>query len=129
MKALVLDDDPLVLTLLRRVLAHRGYEVDCYADPATCPTNTSLACPCALREHGCPDLILTDVNMPSLSGIEFVEGLRLRGCTCRNIGMVSGNWSETSLAKAARMGVRVFAKPFDMPKLDAWLKQVAAKAG
>jgi DNA-binding response OmpR family regulator len=125
MRALVLDDDPLMLTLMQHVVAHRGYEVLSYANPTLCPIMASACCPCGFPAGGCPDLILTDVNMPSVNGIEFVEDLKRRGCTCRHIAMISGDWSDANLAKARECGARVFAKPFGLRELESWLTQVA----
>ena len=124
MKALVLDDDPLVLALLSHLLAFRGYDVASYADPRQCPLSKCGACPCALRQAGCPDLILTDVNMPSMSGVEFVSELKHKGCQCPNIAMISGDWSESNLALARQLGVEVFSKPCDLPRLDVWARRI-----
>lgn len=124
MKALVLDDDPLVLSLLSHLLAFRGYDVASYADPGQCPLSECCACPCALRQAGCPNLILTDVNMPTMNGVEFVAELRRKGCQCPNIAMISGDWSESNLALARQLGAQVFFKPCDLPRLDTWARQI-----
>ena len=64
---LVLDDDPDMRALVQRHLAGAGYEVN-VAESANAAA-TSIA---AQR----PDLIIADINMPEVSGVEFVSKLR-----------------------------------------------------
>jgi len=64
---LLVDDDPDLRALLQRQLSQAGYEV--------------IACEDAFvaRERlgeRLPDLILVDINMPQVSGVELVAGLR-----------------------------------------------------
>jgi CheY-like chemotaxis protein len=123
MQALILEDDPLVMSLLERVLVRRGYTVVTYPDPTACPLYADSSCPCAAQPN-CPDIILTDYNMPSVNGLEFVEHLKRKGCTCRNIAMISGSWTADELRSASPLGVSVFAKPFHLQRLESWLESV-----
>lgn len=72
-RILILDDDPFILKLLTRMLANLGFSsVDCSEDG----TNAlKLLDNVATR----PDLILLDLNMPGMDGIEFVRHLVERG--------------------------------------------------
>ena len=122
MNVLLLDDDVCILTLLRNAFVRWGYEVAVYTDAAQCPVYCSQTCPCNLVNQ-CPDLILTDVRMPSVDGVKFVEELRRKGCKCPKIGMMSGDWGEKELQKAAYLGTTVFFKPFHIPSLRLWVEQ------
>ena len=119
-RAVILDDDPLMLSLLNRVLRRRGYDVVTYQDPTGCPMFDTDSCPCSAREC-CPDVILTDINMPAVNGIEFVNKLNLIGCRCKHIAMISGHWTEEVLQEVLPLGVSVFAKPFYLESLYSWL--------
>jgi len=68
-KVLVLDDDTVNRKLLAAVLHHRGHSVIEASDG-----NAGLALACAER----PDLIISDIMMPTMDGFEFVRQLRAR---------------------------------------------------
>lgn len=126
MKVLLLDDDQVILSMLRAVLTKWGHKVSTYADADQCPVYCSMFCPCTLIKNGCPDCILTDVNMPTINGLKFVEEIKRKSCKCPKIGMMSGDWNEIDLGKATHMGATIFSKPFDIQRLFSW---VSADAG
>lgn len=68
-KILVLDDEPFMLKLIARMLENMGYEA-----VTTCD-NGPLALQKIEVPNQCPDLILLDINMPAMDGIEFVRHL------------------------------------------------------
>ena len=122
MNALILDDEPMILSLLQSILGRRGYHVEAYTTPKGCPQYVSEACPCE-TQTGCPHVILTDFDMPFVTGIEFIEKLKQRGCKCQHIALISGLLDETALRRAAPLGVKVFTKPFHLKGLEAWLAE------
>ena len=67
MRILVVDDDPEILSVVRRGLAYEGYTIDTAADGAE-----ALA---KAREKE-PDLAILDVMMPGMDGIEVARRLR-----------------------------------------------------
>lgn len=68
-KILVLDDDPFTLKLLARMLENSGYTA-----VSTC--DNGLAALALVDRPGVrPDLILLDLNMPEMDGLEFVRHL------------------------------------------------------
>ncbi len=64
---LIVDDDPEILSFLRRGLTFEGYEVDTASDGVE-----ALA---KLREKE-PDIVILDVMMPGIDGIEVSKRLR-----------------------------------------------------
>ena len=120
MKILLMDDDMLMLSMLTGAFVRWGFKVDAYTNPNNCPAFYSEACPCALLNNSCPDMILTDVNMPLVNGVKFVQELRRKGCKCPKIGMMSGDWSDPDLVSVTHMGVTVFSKPFDLSRIRSW---------
>ena len=69
-RILVVDDDPRIASSLRRALLYEGYEVDTAADGIE-----GLASARRLA----PDLVILDVMMPGLDGIEVCRRLRAGG--------------------------------------------------
>ncbi|MGB9439370.1 MAG: response regulator, partial [Desulfobacterales bacterium] len=68
-KILVVDDDPFSLDLLRQELEHLGHEIN------TC-TNGKKAIEKIISEaskHDFPGIIVTDVKMPRMDGIELMK--------------------------------------------------------
>ena len=122
-KALICDDDPLILALLGRLFARRGYEVAAYSDAVDCPLYQAPACPCAVVQC-CPDVILTDLSMPVVNGLDFVETQVKKGCKCPHIALMSGRWAESDLQRAVALGVKFFPKPFYSEQINAWLDEI-----
>jgi len=71
-------------------------------------------------------LVISDHNMPGMTGIQLLEKLRTQKATSR-IGfiLVSGSMTQALLNDARKWGVNNFLpKPFDTPKLKACLETV-----
>ena len=68
-RILVLDDESFMLKLLRRVLVNAGF-----TNVTLCDSGRSALDHIAARKGG-PDVILLDLNMPQMDGIEFVRHL------------------------------------------------------
>ncbi len=123
-RALILDDDPLVLSLLQGGLSRRGYEVSTFSCPLSCPLYSHGSCPCPFM-GGCPDVIVTDFDMPFVNGVEFIERVKRKLCKCRNILLISGCLTDPlDLRRAAEHGVTFMAKPFHLNQLHDWLDSI-----
>lgn len=108
-KVLVVDDEPQILTALARGLQRAGYEVIVARDG-----EDGLATVAAAR----PDLVLLDLKLPDLDGIEVVR--RLRTWTSVPIVLLSGQGSERARVAALDAGADDFVdKPFSMEELRA----------
>src|SRR3990172_6528893 len=68
-KILVVDDEPAFSLLLSRILADEGYRVKTAATPREA---------LVMVENDEPDLILTDLKMPGMDGIEFIDAAKNR---------------------------------------------------
>ena len=73
-RVLVVDDDKAVRESLRRSLEFNGYDVSVAADGAEALAGLSSAGPTAA-----PDVVVMDVMMPRLDGIETTRALRAAG--------------------------------------------------
>ncbi len=106
---LVIEDDPLMIQLLRRTLESGGYHVRVAVDGAYGMT--------LLRETK-PDLVLLDIMMPGPDGYQVLESIR----ECCNVPviMVTGKCEKDSLQKALDLGADDYVrKPFHPSELVA----------
>jgi two-component system, OmpR family, KDP operon response regulator KdpE len=108
-KVLVVDDEPQILTALSRGLQRVGHEVLVARNG-----EDGLAAAAA----SLPDLVLLDLRLPELDGIEVVR--RLRTWTAVPIVLLSGQGSERARVAALDAGADDFVdKPFSMEELRA----------
>ncbi|WP_149084247.1 MULTISPECIES: response regulator [Microbacterium] len=118
MKLLIADDDPQMVRALRITLAAHGYEVVVAADGAA-------AIAAAAQSH--PDLIMLDLGMPRLEGIEVIQALR--GWTSVPIIVVSGRTGSADKVEALDAGADDFVtKPFQVDELLARLRALSRRA-
>ncbi len=104
---LVVDDDDLFRSMLRRTLERRGHSVIEAAEGRA-----------ALRtlDEARVDLVITDIVMPDMEGIETIQALRRTHPHLRIIAISGGGRirAENYLEIATAFGAfRVFSKPFD----------------
>lgn len=126
MKAIILDDDPLVLSLVANVLHRRGYKVESYSNPSLCPLYAMQGEP-GQRLPTCPQLIITDFDMPHVNGVEFIEALYKTGYRCPHIALISrSSMPPVILKRLVQLGVKFFAKPFHADQIKAWLDEIEA---
>ncbi|MDT8339873.1 MAG: response regulator [Longimicrobiales bacterium] len=118
-RILVVDDDVTLRRALVRWLGHLG----CAALEADGGAEALL-----MVEAEAPDLVLSDLNMPEMNGIEFLLEMQAAGHVIPVIAMSGGGRvPKTSLLQDADMlgAVEVIAKPFEMQSLlDAILRNL-----
>ena len=126
MKAVILDNDPVSLSLLANALHHSGYEVLAYSNPTECPLYSRKPCPCK-TDLLCPDIIISDFDMPKVNGVEFIEALRRNGCHSAHIALISSHLiPREMLERASKLDVKFFAKPLHRSQIEAWLNRMKA---
>ncbi|WP_047048066.1 response regulator [Vibrio mexicanus] len=104
---LVVDDDPIFRRITRSCLEAKGYSVIEAEDGLD-----------GLRQLRTaePDMILCDLNMPILGGLEFVEEISLEYPSLPLI-VVSATDEMSDVAQALRFGIKDFLpKPISNPK-------------
>ncbi|HEY9442181.1 MAG TPA: response regulator [Gemmatimonadales bacterium] len=109
-RVLVAEDDPVVRTMLQRLLRDAGFEV-------RTARHGDEALGMALRASGEFDLVVTDVRMPVMDGLELARRLRERWPHLPVL-YISGYDVELS-AGSRRGGSRqaLLRKPFDLDEL------------
>ena len=108
-KILVVDDEPEVRRLLQDFLSSRGYDVVLAAD------GMETLATVADQE---PDLVLLDVAMPVMNGVETLTKIAALDPPVRVI-MVTANADISLMAKLLALGaVDYIPKPFDLDYLE-----------
>jgi two-component system, OmpR family, KDP operon response regulator KdpE len=116
---LVVDDEPQILRALRINLRVREYQVDVAA------TGTE-----ALEMAGRhpPDLVILDLGLPDLDGVEVIAGLR--GWTKAPIIVLSGRADSTDKVEALDAGADDYiTKPFGVEELLARMRVALRHTG
>ena len=116
-KILVVDDDRSTRELIRLQLRAAGYAVDTAADGAA-----ALA---RIRSK-CPDLVLLDVWMPGMDGLEMLAHLRDEPSRPKVVVMTADDTSETLLKAVREHAYRYVTKPVEPKDLIALVHEVLA---
>lgn len=122
-RAVIFDDNDLIRRNLWYFFDQRGYEVYTFRGPGICPLHVVRECPCP-GDTSCADLIISDVNMLGMNGIDYIERLIRKGCKVRNFAFMSGYFTPTDMERTAKLGCALFSKPFDMHSIAAWVELV-----
>ncbi|GGZ36945.1 response regulator [Streptomyces poonensis] len=117
-RVLVVDDEPQIVRALVINLKARAYEVDSAPDGAT-------ALRLAAARH--PDVVVLDLGLPDMDGVEVIRGLR--GWTRVPILVLSARHSSDEKVQALDAGADDYVtKPFGMDELLARLRAAVRRA-
>lgn len=109
-KVLVVEDDQPIRASIRRALAYEGYSVTEAEDGETALDTVS---------HSPPDLILLDLNLPGIDGIEVCRRIRTAGDTMP-IMMITARDAVSDRVIGLDSGADDYlVKPFDLAELTA----------
>lgn len=130
-KILIIDDEKDVRESMAKALRRAGFEVS-LAETGSAGMNAYRA--------GSADLIITDVIMPGVNGVDFIKQLRQAGCAAPIIAISGGGNLEPQgyapeaittsayLAAAEKAGAdAVLTKPFERKELLELVDSVLAR--
>jgi DNA-binding NtrC family response regulator len=120
MQIAVVDNDASLLRSLRIILKRQGYDVRCFTDPVE-----------ALRALGkslTPDVLLVDLVMPEMTGLEFLAASSARlPRQCRK-AIITGHAERLSEDDLASADVEaLFPKPLDLASISSFLAPPAVR--
>lgn len=112
-RVLVVDDEPAILRFLRASLAHQGYIV---SEAETGQPAIDSAC------RGGTDLIVLDLGLPDIDGLEVIRRIRAAGCAVPII-VLSSRSDERGKVEALDHGADDYVtKPFGVEELLARIR-------
>ncbi|MDQ7773371.1 MAG: ATPase, T2SS/T4P/T4SS family [Elusimicrobiales bacterium] len=121
-RVMVADDDPIMRMLLRNFITGAGYQYCEAADGEE--ALTAIA-------SGPPDLLISDINMPRLNGLDLVKGIRQNlGLADLPVIMLTTESSDKSQELAFSLGADDYIiKPFKGPLVLARVGAALRRAG
>ncbi|MFI5335816.1 MAG: response regulator [Opitutales bacterium] len=121
---MVIDDDETVGSVINLVLSRAGYQVSLYADGRKALNDLAQVRPI---------LVITDIVMPDMDGLEFVTKVRRQDRTVPIIAISGGGRFLVAgdlLRTAQALGVQhILAKPFEIAELTDTVARVLAARG
>ncbi len=109
-RALVVDDEPSIRSLLSRFLIRRGFEVETAADGEEA---------LAMIAESPPDILVMDLYMPKVNGHEVLKIIQDNDIDVGVICTISGYASEDDARECLRLGAADhLAKPLNLKQLD-----------
>lgn len=116
-KILIVDDEPTNIESLARLMTLRGYEVVTASDGES-----------ALNTVACerPDIVLLDVRMPKIDGLEVCRRLKDDPATCLTpVVLITALGETEDRIRGIEAGADEFlAKPFDVAELEARVRSL-----
>ncbi|KYG59588.1 response regulator [Planococcus maritimus] len=107
-RILIVDDQQGIRLLLKEVFEREGYETWIAGSGREA---------LELTEEECPDMVLMDMKMPGMDGIELLKQLKQRQHDCKVI-MMTAYGEMGVIEESMNWGVvRYFTKPFDVFEL------------
>jgi two-component system chemotaxis response regulator CheY len=118
MKILIVDDSRVMRAIVTRTLRQAGYDHHDVVEAANGVEGLAQV------DAESPDLVLSDWNMPEMSGIDFLHSLRARGADVP-FGFVTSEGSEEMRARAEGAGAQfLIAKPFTAEAFQELLEPI-----
>jgi len=119
-RILVVDGEPSVCVSCARILTAEGYAAECRQDAG--PALEAAA-------TGAYDVILLDLVMPQLPGLEFLQALRAKGVSSEVIIITAHATIETAVEAMKQGAADYLAKPFTPDQLKLAVRKVVERSG
>jgi two-component system cell cycle sensor histidine kinase/response regulator CckA len=116
-RILFLDDEPGLVTAAQRTLSRRGYVVDGFVHPRQ-------ALEALQKEPAGFDLVISDFNMPGLSGLDVLQAVSARWPSLPVV-VISGHLDDVLRARLWSAGAKaILEKPYSTLKLLETIQQI-----
>jgi len=123
LRVILLEDNDALRLLFSEIFADREYEIFAFSTPAICPLQMMPECRCGVNET-CTDLIVSDLDMPQMTGLSFMENQKKKKCKCKYVALISARWTEQDLLLAHELGCKTFVKSSHLEGFYEWLDEV-----
>lgn len=124
MRITILDDDKDLREMLATALSTKGHEVSAFSDPTEVSFFHGDVCPCK-PQKSCADVLIADIVMPKIEGIDLIKKLKTDGCwplSIGNVAIMSGYLTLHYMNELNDMGIHYFRKPFELDEIYKWVE-------
>ncbi len=117
---LIIDDEASFRSTVSLILSARSFRITEAADGMQ-----GLKTVRELQRRGdCPDLVLTDLKMPRMGGVEFLKNLKQENIPVQ-VAAITGYGDRDNTAELGRLGCRhILNKPFESRELLLFLQNI-----
>ena len=105
---MIVEDDSNLLYLLKTILIEHGYKI----------TTASNGLEALLKYNSKIDLIITDIEMPEMNGLQLIEKIRTYDINSKFLIMTG------SRNKQIPEDIKVLFKPFNFPSLNRTIEKI-----
>ena len=104
-------------------LRSKGYEVFHFPSPVTCAIAKEGKCRCS-RDHVCTDLLIVDLDMEGMTGLDLIRHQAERGCRSLPAfkAVISKGFTSRQDHEARSLGCKTFRKPFRLLDMLEWVR-------
>lgn len=120
MKLLVVEDEPQLLSIIRKGLSEKNYDVSAALDGTTALD---------MINNNRFDVVVLDVMLPDINGIEICRRLRTSGNFVPILMLTALNSSENIVTGLNAGADDYMSKPFKFSELEARINALARRAG
>jgi two-component system nitrogen regulation response regulator GlnG len=116
----IVDDDQSIRWVLDRALRKAGFKVRCFADAAE---------PEFLLRRQCPQVLITDIRMPGIDGLELLRRLKASHPQLPVIVMTAFSDLDSAVASLHEGAFEYLPKPFDLEEVVQVVERACQSRG
>lgn len=126
-RAAVIEDDIVVMGLLKMFLSLRGYDILAYDEAVVCPIKSGKET-CDML-HACADIEIVDYSLAGMNGLDLLRAQSMRRCKleAKNKALLIGYFDKINKATVTAVGCANFEKPLNFTELARWFDECEAR--
>lgn len=124
LKILIFENNQTILNRFKGMFKFKGHQVFSYSGLTACPLFKDTQCECP-KDSPCADVLIADMALGRMTGLEFFEQQRKRGCKTpdgNKLLLVEEITAEQKRA-ISNLGCGFIKKPFNEYDVAKWMER------